>query len=275
MRSTTPWQASFGAILVALALAGCSGGSLARPGPSGPYGSGGGSGTGYATFAWSIFDIEETTADPALALGCSQVGASTVVITLSDLNGNPVSQDAFPCAGASAGSTSYVPAGQYLASFDLYGDPAVYGNSTTLLDGFTATDESGQNAAVFEIYAGGENDFTLEYAPFIAQRFTVSWGIYSQGIETTCPAVGASYVYLDFLTLDPAAGGSTTAISRALRCGDSYGESFAIPYGPRQVSWSLSLANGAGQDIQVIDGGTVTVPTDRNINLLPQQRFLF
>ena len=273
MRSTTPWQASFGAILVALALAGCSGGSLARPGPSGPYGSGGGSGSGsgYATFAWSIFDIEESTVDPALALSCSQVGASTVVITLSDLNGNPVSQDAFPCAGASVGSTSYVPAGLYLASFDLYGDPAIYRNSTTLLDGFTATDATGQYA-VFDIFAGGENDFTLE--SFIAQRFTVSWSIYSQGIATTCPAVGASYVYLDFVTLDPAAGGSTTAISRALRCGDGYGESFAIPYGPRQVAWSLSLGNGAGQDIQVIDGGTVTVPTDRNINLLPQ-RFLF
>jgi hypothetical protein len=271
MRLETRWQASLGAILVVLALVGCDSGSLERPGPSGPSGP---SGYGYATFTWRIFDIERGTADPALALACNEVGAATVVITLSDLNGNSVSQDAFPCGGASAGATSDVPAGNYTASFDLYGDPAVYGNSTTLLDGFTATDQTGEHALVFPVLAGGENDFTLDYAPFITQRFTVSWSIYSQGVATTCPAVAASYVYLDFATLDPAAGGSTAAIPSAFVCGDGFGRSFAIPYGPSQVAWSLALTTGAGQDIQVINGGTVAVPTDRNINL-PPQRFAF
>ena len=39
-----------------------------------------------------------------------------------------------PCAAGLA-TTVTVPAGSYYAGFDLYGDPQIYGNATTLLDG--------------------------------------------------------------------------------------------------------------------------------------------
>jgi hypothetical protein len=262
MREKRLNQAVLGGMLVLSVLAGCNSGTLVPPGSSSR-------GDGYATFVWNIFDIEKGTADPALALTCGEVGAGSVVVTLSDLDGYPVSQDVFPCTGGNVVSTSRVPTGSYYVSFDLYGDGAVYGNTTTSLDSFTLADYGTNDYTAFRIVAGA-NDFTFDYAPFIAQRFTVSWGIYSQGAATTCAATGANSVRLDFVTLDPVAGGSTATISSVFPCTSGLGQSFAIPLGPTRVQWSLALVAGPGQDLQAIPGGPVSVPADRNINLGPQ-----
>ena len=176
-----------------------------------------------------------------------------------------------PC-GDGGMTTPVVPAGAYYAGFDLFGDPAIYGNATTRLDGFDATDASGNNYAVFHI-RGGQNDFTASYAPFVAQSFTVSWGIYAQSLPTTCAAVGATHVYLDFLTLDPVAGGTTSWVSSPFDCATGAGVSYAIPYGPTTVQWSLALValvNGEPVDLQVIPGGAVVLSTTSNVNLGPQ-----
>ena len=242
-------------ILVPFALAGC--------GSSKPLG-------GHATFAWYLFDIEDTTY--ATELACAEVGAAMVTVTLTNVADPSLVYTYTAACVDGVISTPVVPAGAYYAGFDLFGDPAIYGNATTRLDGFDATDASG-NYAVFHI-RGGANDFTASYAPFIAQSFTVSWGIYAQSLPTTCAAVGATYVYLDFLTLDPVAGGTTSWVTSPFDCATGAGVSYAIPYGPTTVQWSLALValgvNGEPVDLQVIPGATVVLSTTSNVNLGPQ-----
>lgn len=243
------------AILAPLAFAGC--------GSSKPLG-------GQATFAWYLFDIEDT--NYATELTCAEVGAATVAVTLTNVADPSLVYTHIASCTAGVLETPVVPAGAYYAGFDLFGDPQIYGNDTTRLDGFDATDASG-NYSVFHIRGGG-NDFTASYAPFIAQSFTVSWGIYAQSLPTTCAAVGATHVYLHFLTLDPVAGGTTGWVSTRFDCATGAGVSYAIPYGPTTVQWSLSLValgvNGEPVDLQVIPGATVLLSTTSNVNLAPQ-----
>jgi hypothetical protein len=250
-------QLCLGGILAAFVLTGCGSSKPAN---------------GYATFAWYIFDIQDTSY--ATALPCAQVGAATVTVTLTNVtDASLVYTQSAACADGVLSSPT-VPAGAYYAGFDLYGDPAIYGNATTRLDGFDATDDAG-NYAVFHI-RGGANDFTASWAPFVAQSFTASWGIYAQSLPTTCAAVGADYVYLDFLTVDPVAGGSTSWVTSPFACATGAGVSYAIPYGPTTVQWSIALValvNGVAQDLQVLPGGTVdlsALPASTDVNLGPQ-----
>jgi hypothetical protein len=244
-------QLRLAGILATFALAGCGSGH-----------SGGAGGTGYATFAWYLFDIEDSSYTTALT--CAEVGATSVVVTLTNqATGTVYTQTAANCADG-AMSTTYVPAGSYTAGFDLYGNPAIYGNSTTLLDSFDAT-------GLFPIHAGA-NDFRSEYAPFIVQSFTVAWSVYYQSALTTCAAVGATYVDLDF-----AVAGSSSWVTSPFNCATGSGVSYAIPYftTPTTAQWKLYLVDATGTvDLQVIDGGTVTLPTTTNVNL-PTQYFTY
>jgi hypothetical protein len=241
-----------GATSTALALTGCGGGS---------------GGTGYANFVWDIFDIQDTSDSHSLT--CGEVGAATIAVTLRDLAGNTATQDSVACTDVESAryiSTGDVAAGAYNASFDMYGDQRVYGNSTTWLDGFTASDPGTGNYTVFHLRAGA-NNFSNHFAPLIAQRFTVSWGIYSQGAPSNCTAVGASFVYLDFMTLDPT---PSATVSTPFPCGNASGISYAIPFGPTSVQWSLSLTDSNGQALQALSGGPLTLPSNTNVNLPPQ-----
>ena len=234
-------QLRLAGILATFALAGCGSGH---------------SGSGYATFAWYIFDIEDTSYTTALT--CAEVGAASVVVTLTNqATGTVYTQTAASCAARGMTSAN-VPAGSYTAGFDLYGDPTIYGNSTTLLDSFDAT-------GTFRILAGS-NDFTSEYAPFIAQSFTVSWAFSSGSAFNLCASAGATYVDLDF-----AVAGSTTWVTSSFDCTSGSGTSYSIPYGPTSAQWKLYLVDSTGTvDLQVIDGGTVTLPTTTNVNLATQ-----
>jgi len=234
-------QLGYVGVLVALALAGCGSGHTS-----------GGGGNAYASLAWGIYDIEDP--NYTLPLACAEVGATTVVVTLVDATGTAYPQTAVNCVDGQM-STAYVPAGSYTIGFDLYGDPAVYGNSTTLLDSFDAT-------GTFHLLAGA-NDFRSQFAPFIVQSFMVSWSVYYQNALSSCAAVGAAAVDLDF-----AVTGSTTWISRSFDCATGQGASLAIPYGTATTAqWKLFLVNSAGQDLQTINGGSVTLPTTTNVYL--------
>jgi hypothetical protein len=243
-------QLRLAGILATFALAGCGSGHSS------------GGGTGYGTFAWYLFDIEDPSYTTALT--CAAVGATSVVVTLmNQATGTVYTQTAANCADG-AKSTTNVPAGSYTVGFDLYGDPAIYGNSTTLLDSFDAT-------ATFHIVAGA-NDFRGEYAPFIAQSFTVSWAFSSGSAFNLCASAGATYVDLDF-----AVAGSSTWVTSPFNCATGSGVSYAIPYftTPTTAQWKLYLVDAtATVDLQVIDGGTVTLPTTTNVNL-PTQYFTF
>jgi hypothetical protein len=260
MRLPTPRRLCFGGTLAVFALMGCGSGH-----PSGP-----------PTFSWLVFDIEQGVSDPRLAIDCAAVGAGTVVVTLTDVAGATAPlQATVPCTDGVV-SIADVPRGSYYADFALYGDPLIYGNSTTQLDGFRSSDADTGNPAVFSLGPGKNNSFTDTYAPFIVQSFSVSWAIYYQGVQTSCAAVpprGASYVYLDFLV-----AGAASWVSSLFYCdtGNVLNYSYAIPVADAGVllggtaQWQLSLADLDYVDLQVIDGGTVTLPTDRNVNLAPQ-----
>jgi len=245
-------------MIFALALTGCG------SGPASP-GGGGGGGTGYASFAWYIFDIEDTAYTTALT--CAEVGASTVVVTLTNqATGAVYTQNPANCVNGQI-STASVPTGGYYVGVDLYGDPTIYGNSTTLLDSFDLADASG-TALVYPI-SSGLNDFRAGYATCIVQSFTVGWTFISGSALNVCGAVGAPYVDLVF----PVAG-STTGVTSPFNCTAGQGTSYAIPYtSASPLQWQLFLVSSAGTDLQELNG-SAPLPTNSNVNL-GTQRFSF
>jgi hypothetical protein len=247
MLSTGSRQLRFAGILFALALIGCG------SGPSS------GGGNGYASFAWDIFDIEDTSYSVPLA--CSEVGAATVVVTLMD----PVTEaplytsDHVNCADMQM-STANVPTGDYKVGVDLYGDPGLYWNATTFLDSFDLAEASGVKR-VFHI-GPGLNDFRQSYAAFIVRSFVVGWSFSSGSALNVCGAVGAPYVDIVF----PVAG-STKGVSRSLSCTAGQGFSYAIPYDSvSPLQWNLYLVSSAGTDLQTL-GGSAPLSTTANVNL--------
>jgi hypothetical protein len=221
-------------IVAALALAGCGSSSSGAS----------------ASFQWSIYDIEDT--DLKTPLTCSEAGAAQVVVTLPNpaTPQNPF-KNAFSCSAMQA-STSSVPAGDYTVGFALYGDPATYGNANTLLD-----EEPPEPSPSYHLYSG-TNDYRSATPPFRVQSLVVDWVLYSQGAPTTCVAVGAKYVDLEFTV-----GGSSTPIISRFDCtAVSTGTSFPIPYGATSLQWQLFLVDPSGQqDIGNIPGATVDVPS--------------
>jgi hypothetical protein len=223
-----------------------------------------GSGDAYASFAWSIYDIQDSTR----LRSCAEVGAASVVVTLmNQRTGDVYTQNPVSCSGSNMEmSTAYVPADNYTVGFDLYGDPAIYGNATTLLDSFDLADGYG-TTVVLPLYAG-LNDFRGSVAPFVTQSFIVGWGIYYQGVPTTCSSVYAAGVDLDFAIL-----GSSTWVTSPFDCVTGAGTSYAIPYDPTtqqrptSAQWKLYLVDSTGQDIASLAGASVFVPTNTDINL--------
>jgi hypothetical protein len=248
MHFTRSQQGHLAGILGALALFGAGCGSSQNS--SG--------GQGYASFAWRIYDLEDTTF--SRVLDCSAVGAANVVVTLTNVQ----SGVAYPQSPASCSdlqmSTAYVPAGDYNVGFDLYGKLAIYGNTTTLLDSFDVGDING-NTAVIHLYSG-LNDFRTPYAAFITQSFFVDWSIYNQGVPTTCSNVGAADVDLDFEI-----AGSSTQITSSFTCSTGSGASFAIPFGATTAQWQLYLVDPNGTNIGSLPGATVGVPSNSDVNL--------
>ncbi len=151
-------------------------------------------------------------------------------------------------------STAYVPAGDYSVGFDLYGDPAIYGDATTLLDSFDAT-------GVFHLYPG-LNDFRGTLASFITQSFVVGWSIYAQGIPTSCSYVGANSVDFDFET-----DLSSARITSTFDCNQGSGISFSIPFEATSAQWQMYAVDIHGQDIASLAGGAVPVPGNVDIHL--------
>jgi hypothetical protein len=206
-----------------------------------------------ASFQWSIYDIEDTAQKSPLS--CSEVGASQVAVTLTNQASpqNPFT-NLFSCSLMQA-STSSVPAGDYTVGFDLYGDLTTYVNSITLLASF-------DGSSTYHLYAG-TNDYRSATPPFYVQSILVDWAVYSQGVPTTCAAMGAQYVDLEYTV-----GGSSTQIASRFDCTvASAGTSFPIPFGAKSVQWQLFLVDPSGQAIVSLPGATVAVPNKADINL--------
>jgi hypothetical protein len=242
-------QLRLAGFVCALALAGCGGGG---------HSSSGGPGSGY--FSWYIFDIEDV--QYAEALSCDVAGAGSVVVTLTNQSsGYSYPQAPVLCAAGEI-ITTEVPAGPYTLTFDLYGDPTIYGDAP-LLDTFTTGE-------TFHI-GGGLVDFRGQtYAPFQIRSFILGWDIYYRSVLSSCAAVGATYVDLDFTVT-----GTSTIVTSRFACIDGDPSSgglgvgsFAIPYSAASATWQLYLLDAAAQELQMIDGGAaVAIPAAGDVNL--------
>jgi hypothetical protein len=227
-------------------------GGIADAGATGGGGAGGSPDSGvvwdgareaHATLAWYVFGIEDSAHDAPLL--CAEVGAASVTVALTEQGtGVTYAQGPAPC-GDGRLTTASLTAGAYAATFSLYGDPAIYGDSTILLDRFLST-------TILDVQPGA-NDFTDTYAPFLVQALTVSWELSSQSAPVTCASVGASSVDLEFSVRD-----ATTWVTKRFDCASGSGISYAVPLDAGAVPWRLRLLDATGKDLQLIDDETVT-----------------
>jgi hypothetical protein len=206
--------------------------------------------SGYASFRWQIYDV---TGAEFQYTRCSDLGIGSMTVTLTDAANRTYPTPNVSCDGREM-STVQVPSGDYSVRFQVYGDPAVYKNTTTVLDDFYILDETG-NIAAFPV-GPGLNDYRYDYAVIVLRSLVVGWSFASGPASTAlCRAFGASYVDLDFLT----AAGSEPVTTR-FPCGDGQGVSFPYPYGPSSVQWQLVLVDGANAEITHIDGTSASLP---------------
>jgi len=234
------------AALSVLAVVGCGGGG----GHGGSHISPPANSDASATFAWSIYDV----ADNVTALTCDEVAGSQFSISLIDRAGNYYDGAATaPCSSdqiSFVATTFAVPAGYYTVEFYLYGDPSVYGSSNVVIGSY----------AVDNIYLQpGFTDYRLSPQAVYTESFVVSWAL------SACNT--GELVEFEFRR-----PGSNTWIISDFTCGQVAGTSFPIPVDYRSAEWNIYLVDGAGQTLDSIAGGTVSVPDGADINL-PTQAF--
>jgi hypothetical protein len=182
---------------------------------------------------WSVYDLGDTAM--AYPLTCADVGAGDVVLTMVNQSTQATYTDTFHCASANYdGTSAYVPSGTYAIKVDLYGDPVVYGNSTTLLDELTST----------QALVSGSNP--LGVIDFMVNSFVLGWSISYGGVSTTCAAAGASWVELDVYF-----SGQTKATAYFFPCDvTSYrAATTAIPMGSYSVQWQAYLQDAYYNDL--------------------------
>jgi len=230
MRSTRSRHVHLAGILGTLALvsAGCGGGGGGvHPTP--------GTGNAYVYLQWNLYDLGDTVmAQPLL---CADAGADVIVLT--DAQGTY--SDTFHCNTANYEASGHtIPSGTYALTATLYGDPAVYGNATTVLDTIqlpTQTLVNGPNTVV---------------ADFLLNAYILNWQITAGGAITTCGNVGASYVELDIYY-----AGQTTATAYYFNCSSNRNSitglyrdiTTAIAIGSYPIRWQAFLQDVAHKDL--------------------------
>jgi hypothetical protein len=227
--------------MLALFGAGCGGG-------------GGHSSSGtYVYLQWSLYDLDDTAYTKPLL--CEDTGAG--VIVLSDASNTYT--DTFNCKTANYEASGHtIPSGTYSLTATLYGDPAVYGNSTTVLDTIelpTQTLVTGPNTVV---------------ADFLLNSYILNWQITANGAITTCANVGASYVELDIYY-----AGQTTATAYYFNCASNRNSSTglyqdittAIAMGSYPIQWQAFLQDAAYKDLASTQLATYSVLSGIQANL--------
>jgi len=210
MRFSRSRQSYLAGLLGILALVGAGCGSSHKNGGA------------YVNLEWSIFDLGDTVM--ASPLNCADVGAGAVVLTLVGSSGTYT--DTFTCATLQ-GASAYVPSGSYNITLDLYGDPAVYGNNTTLLDTLSAA----------QTLVNGPN--TLGAIDFQVNSYVLGWSI-SSSVGTTCASVGATWVELDVLY-----SGQTQPVAYTFSCKDYRSATTAIDMGSYAIQWWAILQDSS------------------------------
>jgi len=246
MRSTRSRLVHLAGIFGTLALvgAGCGGGGHTNPGTGGAY----------VDLQWDIYDLGDTA--KAQPMGCQNAGAG--VIELRDDSAGYL--DTFNCKTSVREASGHtVPSGTYSLTMTLYGDPAVFGNSTTVLDTFQLPPQTLFN---------GPNTVVAE---FWLNAYILAWQITSGGAIVTCADVGARYVELDIYY-----AGQTTPTAYYLDClpsnrmpGTSLYRAItsAIALGSYSVRWQAFLQNAAHQDLASTQMGAYNVLSEVQADL--------
>ena len=199
-------------------------------------GGGGHSSSGaYVYLQWNLYDLADTAyAQPLL---CEDAGAGDIV--LSDTQGTY--SDTFHCKTANYEASGHtIPSGTYSLTATLYGDPAVYGNFTTVLDTIALPPQTlfnGPNTVV---------------ADFLLNAYILNWQITAGGAITTCANVGARYVELDIYY-----AGQSTATAYYFDCASNRNPSTglywdittAIDPGSYPIQWQAFLQDAAYKDL--------------------------
>ena len=202
----------WGVTITALTLVGC-GGSAGGPPP--------GSIDAYMTLQWKIFGLEDTAKRQASS--CEDVGAANFVLYSTNVTTGVTYTDTFLCfdyQGTSAG----LPSGPYNLQPNLFGDPAIYGNSTTVL----------YRTSFDQVLGAGAN--TLGVTDLVVNAFVLEWTISLGGAPTACGAVGATTVELDVDFPAPLA-----PITYKFPCADYQSTTTAIQLGSYPVTWQASI----------------------------------
>jgi hypothetical protein len=179
----------------------------------------------YASFAWNIYALGSTA-----SLTCGDVGADTVEVTSIDQATHDQYVDSFACAKYQD-YTAYLPSGNYEITVRLYDKKS----------GILLYDTSSSQT----LFSGSN---TLPVVNFWVNSFVLGWSITSNGVGTTCAAVGASWVALD-VYYSPS---QTVATTYYLPCDDSIEYVAAtepIPAGPYAVTWQAFLLDNNDREL--------------------------
>lgn len=222
---------------------------------------GGGGGSASGTFSWGVYDIGDTSF--RTPLNCSSVGAGDVVLSLQNANtGQTFTNVGGGRCRDGLATTTTVPPGDYYVGFDLYGDPAVYGNNNTLLDSFDTKD-------VFRLYAGSDTDYTTTPEPFFVASFIVRWNIYSASQGGFAGCAPGDEVDFEFLT-----PGTTTWVTSTFPCNQggtaSYagaGTSYPFPVGVASAQWQMFLVDAGGNTVAAVPATAVGLPQNADVDL--------
>ena len=245
MRSTRSRLVHLAGIFGTLALvgAGCGGGGHTNPGTGGAY----------VYLQWNLYDLGDTA--KAQPLACEDAGAG--VIELRDDSKGYL--DTFNCKTLNYEASGHtIPSGTYSLTVTLYGDPAVYGNSATVLDTFQLPPQmvvNGPNTVIADLWLNA---------------YILNWQITSGGAVVTCADVGARYVELDIYY-----AGQTTATAYYFDCASNRSPSTgvyrdittAIALGSYSIRWQAFLQNAAHQDLASTQMGAYNVLSEVQADL--------
>jgi hypothetical protein len=196
--------------LLALAGLGCGGGGHSSRGGSGY--------SAYLSLQWGVYDVGDTAF--ANRLDCATVGAGQIVVTTDE-----TWQDTFSCASG-GGTTAALPTGTHTLRVTLYGDQAVYGNNSTVLDEISSS----------QLLGAGTNSPPL--VDFLVNSYVLEWTITSGGLATSCAAVGATYVALDVYY-----SGQSQPTTYYLNCDEGRAATTAIAMGSYSIQWQATLVD--------------------------------
>jgi hypothetical protein len=213
----------------------------------------------YAALSWQIYDVGGQG-----PLTCDEVAGYSFSVSLIDSAGNYY--DGAATASCSPNDTSfqattfYVPAGYYSVEFYLYGNSSVYASSNVVIGSYRL-----DNVHLIP----GANNFVGSPQAVYVESFVVGWTLALSGSGRPSACNPGEIVEFEF-----SQPGTNAWIVSDFDCAQYAGTSFPIPVDYRSAQWNLYLLDSAGQQLDAIAGGTVSVPDGVDIKLPTQALYV-